>query len=88
MPYLTNIYLLTDHERYSQREDKLCFIRGNICILSRLNLKAPPFESEHLFRPTRNVQWTCFRVLDLFQINAVFLRTYKTVISWIHGKNN
>jgi hypothetical protein len=29
-PYLTNIYLLTDHERCSQREDKLCFIRGNI----------------------------------------------------------
>jgi hypothetical protein len=47
-------------------------------ILSRLNLKAPPFEGERLF--TRNVQWTYFRVLDLFQINALFLRTYKIVI--------
>jgi hypothetical protein len=39
-------------------------------ILSRLNLRAPPFEGELLF--TRNVQWTCFRVFDLFKINALF----------------
>jgi hypothetical protein len=55
-------------------------------ILSRLNLKTQPFEGEHLF--TRNVQWTCFSVLDLFQRNALFLPTYKIVISWRHGKNN
>jgi hypothetical protein len=45
-------------------------------ILSRLNLKAPPFEREHLF--ARSVQWTCFTVLIGFvQNKCTILRTYK-----------
>jgi hypothetical protein len=69
MPYLTNIYLLTDQVALKGRTDCVSFA-ATFRILIRLNLKAPPFEREHIF--TCNVQWTCFTVLDLFQINALF----------------
>jgi hypothetical protein len=49
MPYLTNINLLTDHVRYSQREDRCVSFAATFRILIRLNLKASPFEREHIF---------------------------------------
>jgi hypothetical protein len=52
MPYLTNIYLLTDHVALKGRTDCVSFA-ATFRILICLNLKAPPFEREHLF--TRNV---------------------------------
>jgi hypothetical protein len=88
MPYLTNIYLLTDHViALKARKDRcVSFAALTFRILIRLNLKAPPFERERMF--TCNVQWTCFMVLDLFQINALSraFTILSIVISWLHGK--
>jgi hypothetical protein len=66
---VTNIYLSANHVDLKGRTDCVSFA-ATFRILIRLNVKAPPFEREHLF--TRNVQWTCFTILDIFKYIHLF----------------